>query len=425
MGKKISLIFFIYLITISLSPSKASGQNIDALKNAISDKSSVIQQLEKEITQYQQNIQKTQAEANSLSKEIKIIDTTRQKLLTDLKVTENKIDRSNYSIAELGQEISSNKSLIDAQREAIAASLRDINIKDDDSLMEILLSHNSLSEFLSDSDNLRRLQKNLKGSIDGMREAIVQMEDQQTAIAAEVSNLTNLQNQLSDQKTLVEQNKKQKDQLLSQTKNKEATYQAQLAEKLARKQQVEDEIRKIEEQIKITLDPSALPSTGKGVLSWPLDKVIITQYFGNTSFATQNPQVYNGRGHNGIDLGIPVGSTLRSAADGRVVSTGDTDVTCKGASYGKWILIQHNNGLTTLYAHLSLIKVSANQTVTRGEVIGYTGNTGYSTGPHLHFTVYASQGVKIGSLKSSVPGCGTYTLPLASPDSYLNPLSYL
>lgn len=425
MGKNLSLVIFIYLMTISFWPNNAFGQNIDALKNAISDKTSVIQKLEQEITEYQKSIQQTQAEANSLSKEIKIIDTTRNKLLTDLKVTETKIDRSNYTITELGQEINQNRSLIDNQRDAISASLRDINFKDDESLVEILLDHNSLSDFLGDSDNLRRLQDNLKQNIDGLRGVIEDLTIQQSAIASEVSNLTELQNQLADQKSLVDQNKRNKDQLLSQTKSQEATYQAQLAKRLEMKRQVEEEIRKIEDQIKVTLDPSAIPSTGSGVLAWPLDKVIITQYFGNTAFATQNPQVYSGRGHNGIDLGTPVGTTLKSAASGRVVSTGDTDQTCQGASYGKWVLIEHTNGLTTLYAHLSLIKVTANQTVERGETIGYTGNTGYSTGPHLHFTVYASPGVKIGSLKSSVPGCGTYTLPLASPNSYLNPLSYL
>ena len=108
-----------------------------------------------------------------------------------------------------------------------------------------------------------------------------------------------------------------------------------------------------------------------------------------------------------------------------MIGAGDTDKTCQGASYGKWILIEHDNGLSTLYAHLSLIKVSEGQIVTTSQLIGYTGNTGYSTGPHLHFTVYASQGVKVGSLKSKVAGCGTYYLPLASPNSYLNPLNYL
>ncbi|MFA5290953.1 MAG: M23 family metallopeptidase, partial [Candidatus Paceibacterota bacterium] len=151
----------------------------------------------------------------------------------------------------------------------------------------------------------------------------------------------------------------------------------------------------------------------------------LTQGFGNTDFAQSHQAVYNGKGHNGIDLAASIGSQVYSAEDGQVAGIGDTDKTCLGASFGKWVLIKHNNGLSTLYAHLSSIKVGSGQSVKRGEVIALSGNTGYSTGPHLHFSLYASGGVKVSSLKSQVAGCGTYTLPIASYNAYLNPLNYL
>ena len=167
-----------------------------------------------------------------------------------------------------------------------------------------------------------------------------------------------------------------------------------------------------------------MPSTGSGVLAWPVDSVKITQFFGKTSFSTQNPQVYNGKGHNGIDLRASVGTPIKAALAGTVEGVGDTDTVCPRASYGKWVLIRHANGLSTLYAHLSLIRVGPGQSVSTREIVGYGGNTGYSTGPHLHFTVYATQGVKITALKSRA--CrGTYTIPVADLKAYLNPLSYL
>jgi len=97
---------------------------------------------------------------------------------------------------------------------------------------------------------------------------------------------------------------------------------------------------------------------------------------------------------------------------------------CPGASYGKWVLVRHTNGLSTLYAHLSVISVSVGDQISGSSVIGYSGNTGYSTGPHLHFTVYATQGVEIMDRKSRVCG-GIYTMPIADLRAYLNPLSYL
>ena len=122
---------------------------------------------------------------------------------------------------------------------------------------------------------------------------------------------------------------------------------------------------------------------------------------------------------------MPRGTEILAAAGGVVEGAGDTDLTCKWASYGRWVMIRHGNGLATLYAHLDLIKVSEGQVVNAGDLIGYSGNTGYSTGPHLHFTVFASQGVQVSSLKSQACAGATYRIPIAPRDAYLDPQVYL
>ena len=162
----------------------------------------------------------------------------------------------------------------------------------------------------------------------------------------------------------------------------------------------------------------------------------ITQYFGNTAFATQNPQIYNNMGHDGVDIGVPIGTPVEAALDGFVLGTGNTDVYAPNGqmcySFGKWVMLQHPNGLDTLYAHLSdNTIVSKGQTVTTGQLIGYSGMTGYATGPHLHFGVYAASGVQImdfgkwrGSTGTPCTAAGAI-LPVAPTNAYLNPLSYL
>jgi murein DD-endopeptidase MepM/ murein hydrolase activator NlpD len=77
-----------------------------------------------------------------------------------------------------------------------------------------------------------------------------------------------------------------------------------------------------------------------------------------------------------------------------------------------------------MYAHLSLIKVNEGQRVSSGDTIGYTGKTGYSTGPHLHFTVYASEGVRVHKYTKS-RNCKDAVIPIADLDAYLDPFQYL
>ena len=190
-----------------------------------------------------------------------------------------------------------------------------------------------------------------------------------------------------------------------------------------KREALQQEINSLESGLQANFAPSAVPAPGKGILGWPLpNPIFITQYFGKTSFARSG--AYNGNGHNGIDLRAAVGTPVFASERGTVRAAGDTDLGCRRASYGRWVLIDHPNNLTTLYTHLSLIKVRPGDGVNRGELIGYSGRTGYATGPHLHFSAFVRQAVSVGQLKSRV--CGrTMTLPLSPFSGYLNPLDYL
>ena len=157
-------------------------------------------------------------------------------------------------------------------------------------------------------------------------------------------------------------------------------------------------------------------------MSWPLDYIYITQLFGKTE---AGKRLYANGTHNGVDFRASIGTSVKAMADGAVLGIGDTDITCSGASFGKFIFIKYNNGLSSTYGHLSLIKVYSGQQISRGEVIGYSGNTGYSTGPHLHVSVYASDAVKMESRPSQTCAGRIYTMPISPVNAYLDPLYYL
>ena len=199
-----------------------------------------------------------------------------------------------------------------------------------------------------------------------------------------------MQSQLSGQKSVVEENKKDKEKILAETKNTEALYQKMLAENLARQKEFEEDLFRLESELNIALDPSLIPEARKGILSWPLEKVYITSPFGMRSTGF----------HGGVDFRASVGTPVVAIASGVVEGTANSDDQKGCYSFGRWIFIRHPNGLSSVYAHLSASLVRAGQTIRKGEMIGYSGGypraygSGNSRGPHLHLGLFASQGIE-------------------------------
>ncbi len=421
----------LYLLTIStfilllMSAVPTHAGLIDDLKNKISGRETEIEKLEQEINQYQAQLNETEEEATSLNKDIKTIDITRRKLSTNIKVTQNEIYASSLSIEKLELEIDNKKSDISHNIEIIKSTIRNIHEIEELSLVELALSSRNISNFWDDVEGYQRFQKSMSDTVKELEILKETLENKKTEVEQEQTNLVSYKSKLSDQKSIADNQRYKKNNLLKETKSQEAEYEKILAEKKKLREKFERELNALESELRIAIDPSTLPPVGKGILRWPLDSIYVTQYFGNTKFAKSG--AYSGSGHNGIDFRASVGTPVRTALSGTVIETGDTDQYSGCYSYGKWALVKHNNGLSTLYAHLSLTKVSAGQTVVTGDVIGYSGNTGYSTGPHLHFTVYASQGVQVVRLgdRKRITNCANARIPIASLNAYMNPLDYL
>ncbi len=120
--------------------------------------------------------------------------------------------------------------------------------------------------------------------------------------------------------------------------------------------------------------------SSSGSLTWPTPGYSV----GGRTGPRVHP-VYGYRScHTGDDIGAPAGTPIRAAAGGRVITV------ASGGPYGNHTLISHGGGLSTMYAHQSRVSVRYGQNVSKGQVIGYVGSTGFSTGPHLHFEVHVN-----------------------------------
>ena len=137
----------------------------------------------------------------------------------------------------------------------------------------------------------------------------------------------------------------------------------------------------IQEQLMAASGTSVLPAGPMSApsaagLIWPVSGPITSGFGGRSS-----PGGVGSTYHEGLDFGIPEGTPIRAAKGGTVVIAAYT------GGYGNYTCIDHGGGLSTCYGHQSGYAVSAGQSVDQGQVIGYSGNTGASTGPHLHFEV--------------------------------------
>ncbi len=398
---------------------------IDDLNKKIEERKNQIKQVQEEIEKYQKEIENTAKETTTLKSKIKNLGATGKKLAADIKFTQNQIQSAKLNIEKLNLQIGLKAEGITEKKKSLGEFVWAINEAESANVLDVILSEDAFSDFFSNIDAMDAFQKEIKSNLAGLKEDKADLEEKKKEREVYKKNTEKLNGQYVDQKELVDINKSKTNKVLSETKNKEANYKKLLADRIAKQKAFEDEIREFEDQIRLEIDPGALPKAGSGVLKWPLSGIKITQYFGNTAFATANPIVYNGGGHNGIDFRAAIGTPVMASKEGVVAGVGNTDQSCNGVSYGKWILIKHPNNLSTLYAHLDTIKVSGGQQVEASQLIGYSGDTGYATGPHLHYGVFASEGIEIKSYKSKI--CGTnMILPVKTKNNaYLNPLSYL
>ena len=421
----IGILFLTGILGLPVPLSAQSGEIIDELKDKINNKVSKIEEVEKEIEVFQKELNEIGKEKTSLQSAVKTLDISARKLSANIDITQNRISATTFQIEKLALEISDREREIRLHSDTLAESIRQINEVDENTFIESLLAFDNLSKLWEQVDNLQRFQILLRKNLISLRESKGELVDSKFEREGRRRELTNFEYELDNQKKVVDITKREKNVLLTQTKNKESNYKTLLEEKIAARKQFEKELLDFESQLQIAIDPSSIPAPGSKVLAPPLDSIKVTQNFGDTEFAKSG--AYKGKGHNGVDFRASPGTSVRSVLSGTITSIGNTDTVSGCYSYGKWILVRHNNGLSSLYAHLSHISVSRGDQVLTGQVIGYSGNTGYSTGPHLHLGLFVTQGVRVvrfGDIKVET-NCADATIPVAPHEAYLDPLSYL
>lgn len=359
----------------------------EQLNQIIQEKARQLQEIQNQLQETQKNLSETEHKSQSLKQELGAIKGNIKQLDLGIKSNEIKIQKLSLEVDALQYDIDGTERAIAVKRSALTTIVQELQVLDDEDPLILFLRTKTLAEGVSEQAHLVEINTNLAGDVAALQKLNNELNNTLGATVEKKEGIENERRALRTKKTLVEDQKKERQQLLGETKNQERLYQKTI-EDLAKKQgEIASEIEAIESELRLKINRNALPVARKGVLGWPVSgSERLTQGYGATPFALRGG--YRGKWHNGVDIGGPYGTAILAAEEGVILNTGNQDLFCRRGAYGKYVVLRHANNLTTLYAHLSDSTAQPGMRVKRGDVIGYLGNTGYSRGAHLHFTVY-------------------------------------
>ncbi len=255
---------------------------------------------------------------------------------------------------------------------------------------EVLFGANSIGEFLSLIDDIGDIMKSDKELENSYRQSVTDLKAVKEEYEEAKAEMEDTKAELEDLKVQQEADIQEATAVIASLQSDINANASVLSQLNAQERQLSSDIqskvnelnKQQEEQKKTDGGSSGGSTIGTGNLVWPSYCTYITSRQGPRT----HPVTGEYKNHGGTDIGASYGTAIWAADSGTVVYSSDG----WNGGWGNYVMIDHGNGMQTLYAHMSSRAVSVGQTVSRGQTIGYVGSTGMSTGPHLHFEMYVN-----------------------------------
>jgi murein DD-endopeptidase MepM/ murein hydrolase activator NlpD len=334
------------------------------LKRKLSNVNKKIQNVEKKLRQ-------TKIQEKNVTKQLV---STQQKLeKAQDKVSENKLNLSDAQtkLKVINTRLERTERQLKRRGKLLAGRLSDVYKGHDISYIDVLLGSRDMRTFLSRSYYIDRIVSSDVKLIKEIKEDKAQIESDKKAQAYEVKRIAAFQSQLVRQRDRVADYKQQKQAELDAIEHNRALYERAYADLMAESDRIAARLQAYQASQRSRGSYKAVFS---GNLGLPVGGRI-TSRFGYRI----HPVLHVRRLHTGVDIACPTGTPVHAAADGVVVLAG-----WYGA-YGNAVVLDHGGNVSTLYGHNCRLCVSMGQRVTKGQVIAYSGSTGWSTGPHVHY----------------------------------------
>ena len=393
---KIFLTIAIIVIGNFIVINQTKAETAEELQQKINENKQKIEDLEKKSAVYQENIKKKQQEIASLSNQVAILDNKIAKTNLDIESTNAQIDGLTLQIQETTDKIDAQEKRIALEKTELSDLIRKVNQKDQQTLLQIVVANNSISEFFDQVQSLNMVQKDLQKMLDNIQEIKSLLEQQKVDLQKEQDQQNQFKDTLQNQQDALSGQKDEKKNIIVLTRNSEKQFQSLLSAVKREENQANAEIANAEKTLraKLMAEKDKSEYFSDSVLIWPVPKNTITTTFHDPTYIFR--RYFE---HDAIDIRAPQGTGIKAAASGYVAKAKDAGM---GYSY---IMLIHGNGLSTVYGHVSRIIVSVDQYVTKGEIIGYSGGLpgtpgagSFTTGAHLHFEV-RSNGIPVDPLE--------------------------
>jgi len=363
----------------------ANNPDIQDLNQQIETNKTKIDNLKKATEEYAQKIEEFKNKAVSLKNQLGLLDNQITKAELDINTNQLEIDKTKLEIDSLDWRINKEQKEIEEQKNNLIEYIKQIDKSDRKSYLEILILNDSFAEFFNQISYLEQVQSDLKISVDRLKLLQNALTVQKADKERQKSDLEKLKKDLITKQDKLKDDLAAKENLLITTRSSEVQFQNLLIQAKQQQNEIDSEVLQLQEQVKNKIQRLRTENTSpqNTLVDWPIASREITAYFHDPDYPFR--YVYE---HPAIDIRTKQGTPIRAPAAGYVARTVD-------AGYGySYIIIIHDNGISTVYGHVSAIYVKEDTYVKVGDIIGLTGalpgtrGAGrLTTGPHLHFEV--------------------------------------
>ena len=324
-----------------------------------------------------------EAEKGEIVNEIEQYNTKIVSLNTEITNAQSEIDKKQAEIDELNGKIDEMQAKIDDRKSGMSKRLRTMYKNGSVGFIDIILDSRNFSELLSNLSMLQKIYKSDRSTLNSLEKISKELNHTKKELSAAQQAMASSQSELKDKKGELDKVSAQLEAKAAKIDENLAIFNQQ-AESLS--SQIAAELSAQQQQAAVNNGGGSAGGSSGGGASYvgtggmisPVSNYVVTSEFGNRVGLEQY-----GTFHGAIDLACPMNTPVVASDSGRVMNL--TGWYQQG--YGWGVFIDHGNGIVTAYGHNSALVVSPGQYVQKGQIIAYSGMTGWATGPHVHFEV--------------------------------------